>query len=241
MRRPIRRLPSLNALRAFWAAARHGSFVAAADELFVTASAVSLQVRQLEEELSQKLFERTPRGLTLTADGAAILPGINDAFQRLQETLLEQTPGGERRQILTLSVAPSFSTKWLLPRLDRFCALYPEIDVRVHARRRKRGEPSGGAAAQLKNRLPRRTVEHADVAPVHALAEAGAERLGARLFGSVSLGVGGDAIGAPLGACPLGGGEHPHQKAFSEPLERTLDPPDVDQVSPDPDDHALSS
>lgn len=132
MRRPIRRLPSLNALRAFWAAARHGSFVAAADELFVTASAVSLQVRQLEEELSQKLFERTPRGLALTADGAAILPGINDAFQRLQETLLEQTPG-EQRQILTLSVAPSFATKWLLPRLDRFCALYPEIDVRVLA------------------------------------------------------------------------------------------------------------
>lgn len=133
MRRPIRRLPSLNALRAFWAAARHGSFVAAADELFVTASAVSLQVRQLEEELSQKLFERTPRGLALTADGAAILPGISEAFQRLQDTLLEQAPGTDRRQNLTLSVAPSFATKWLLPRLDRFCQLYPEIDVRVLA------------------------------------------------------------------------------------------------------------
>ena len=57
-----RRLPSLNALRAFWAAARHRSFAAAADELHVTASAVSLQIRQLEEELDFKLFERTPKG-----------------------------------------------------------------------------------------------------------------------------------------------------------------------------------
>jgi LysR family glycine cleavage system transcriptional activator len=133
MSRTVHRLPSLNALRAFWAAARHGSFVAAAEELFVTASAVSLQVRQLEQELDQKLFERTPRGLSLTADGAAILPGISDAFQRLQETLLSNHGGRGQAQILTLSVAPSFATKWLLPRLDRFHATNPGIDVRVLA------------------------------------------------------------------------------------------------------------
>lgn len=132
MSRPIRRLPSLNALRAFWAAARHGSFVSAADELHVTASAVSLQVRQLEDEIGQKLFERTPRGLTLTPEGASILPGINDAFARLQETLIDgQSETGQ--QILTLSVAPSFATKWLLPRLDTFCAQFPAFDVRVMA------------------------------------------------------------------------------------------------------------
>ncbi|MDY0870335.1 transcriptional regulator GcvA [Dongia rigui] len=132
MSRPIRRLPSLNALRAFWAAARHGSFVAAAEELHVTASAVSLQVRQLEDELGQKLFDRTPRGLSLTADGAAILPGVSDAFARLQATLIDEQPGSDQ-QILTLSVAPSFATKWLLPRLDSFCQRYPDFDVRVIA------------------------------------------------------------------------------------------------------------
>lgn len=132
MSRPIRRLPSLNALRAFWAAARHGSFVAAAEELHVTASAVSLQVRQLEDELGQKLFDRTPRGLSLTVDGAQILPGVNDAFARLQETLIDDQAGADQ-QILTLSVAPSFATKWLLPRLDSFCTQYPAFDVRVMA------------------------------------------------------------------------------------------------------------
>lgn len=132
MPRPIRRLPSLNALRAFWAAARHGSFVAAAEELHVTASAVSLQVRQLEDELGQKLFERTPRGLSLTSDGASILPGVSDAFARLQETLIDKQAGADQ-QILTVSVAPSFATKWLLPRLDGFCSRYPDFDVRVLA------------------------------------------------------------------------------------------------------------
>lgn len=132
MSRPIRRLPSLNALRAFWAAARHGSFVAAAEELHVTASAVSLQVRQLEDEMGQKLFERTPRGLSLTSDGAAILPGVSEAFARLQETLIDDQATGDQ-QILTLSVAPSFATKWLLPRLDSFCTQNPDFDVRVMA------------------------------------------------------------------------------------------------------------
>ncbi|WP_374378396.1 transcriptional regulator GcvA [Dongia sp.] len=127
------RLPSLNALKAFWAAARHGSFVGAAEELHVTASAVSLQVRQLEQELNQKLFERTPRGLSLTAEAAAILPGINSAFQQLQETLLAKIVDDDLQGSLTLSVAPSFATKWLMPRLDRFCSLHPEIDVRVSA------------------------------------------------------------------------------------------------------------
>ncbi|HVI88806.1 MAG TPA: transcriptional regulator GcvA [Dongiaceae bacterium] len=132
MARSIRRLPSLNALRAFWAAARHGSFAAAATELHVTASAVSLQVRQLEDELGVKLFQRTPKGLVLSAQGAEILPGISDAFAQLQSTLIK---GGDNGgvQTLTVSVAPSFATKWLLPRLDRFVSQHPDVDVRVLA------------------------------------------------------------------------------------------------------------
>ena len=132
MARPIRRLPSLNALRAFWAAARHGSFAAAATELHVTASAVSLQVRQLEDELGVKLFQRTPKGLVLSAQGAEILPGISDAFSQLQSTLIKNT-SLDGVQTLTVSVAPSFATKWLLPRLDRFVSQNPDIDVRVLA------------------------------------------------------------------------------------------------------------
>ena len=132
MSKTIHRLPSLNALKAFWAAARHGSFVGAADELHVTASAVSLQVRQLEQELGQKLFERTPRGLALTGYAGSILPGISNDFQLLQDTLITSKET-DALSTLSVSVAPSFATKWLMPRLDRFCSQHPDIDVRVVA------------------------------------------------------------------------------------------------------------
>lgn len=128
-----RRLPSLNALRAFWAAARHKSFAAAAEELFVTASAVSLQIRQLEEELDFKLFERTPKGLVLTAEGSRLLPGINQAFEHLKGTIAaidDEAPG---RANLSISVAPSFATKWLMPRLGAFLQRHPGVDVDVKA------------------------------------------------------------------------------------------------------------
>lgn len=128
-----RRLPSLNALRAFWAAARHRSFAAAADELHVTASAVSLQIRQLEEELDFKLFERTPKGLVLTPQGARLLPGITQAFEHLKGTIasIDDGPGG--KGTLSISVAPSFATKWLLPRLGGFLERNPDIEVDVKA------------------------------------------------------------------------------------------------------------
>jgi len=120
-------------LKVFWAAARHGSFVKAASELHVTPSAVSLQVRQLEDELGVKLFERTARGLTLTSSGQKVLPDIASAFERLQDSfaaLNESTHGGS---MLTVSAAPSFATKWLLPRLSRFLAENPEIEVSLRA------------------------------------------------------------------------------------------------------------
>jgi LysR family glycine cleavage system transcriptional activator len=128
-----RRLPSLNALRAFWAAAKHGSFAAAAEELHVTASAVSLQVRQLEDELEMKLFDRTPKGLSLTAEGNRLLPGINQAFEHLRGSInaLDEKPSGASN--LSISVAPSFATKWLLPRLGAFLDRHPGIEVDVKA------------------------------------------------------------------------------------------------------------
>jgi LysR family glycine cleavage system transcriptional activator len=123
----------LNALRAFWAAARHRSFAAAADELHVTASAVSLQIRQLEEELDFKLFERTPKGLVLTPQGARLLPGINQAFEHLKGTIAAIDDGAPGTGSLSISVAPSFATKWLLPRLGGFLDRNPDVQVDVKA------------------------------------------------------------------------------------------------------------
>jgi LysR family glycine cleavage system transcriptional activator len=123
----------LNALRAFWAAARHRSFAAAAEELHVTASAVSLQVRQLEEELDFKLFERTPKGLVLTPQGARLLPGITQAFEHLKGTIASIDDGAAGKGSLSISVAPSFATKWLLPRLGGFLDRNPDIEVDVKA------------------------------------------------------------------------------------------------------------
>jgi LysR family glycine cleavage system transcriptional activator len=127
-----KRLPSLNALKVFWAAARHGSFVKAASELNVTASAVSLQIRQLEDELGLKLFDRTPKGLALTAAGSRVLPDVNSAFEKLRTTFstLNDEAGGA---MLTVSAAPSFAAKWLLPRLSGFLSANPEIEVNIKA------------------------------------------------------------------------------------------------------------
>jgi len=126
------RLPSLNALKVFWAAARHGSFVKAANELHVTASAVSLQIRQLEDELGLKLFERTPKGLALTTAGSRVLPDVNAAFEKLRTTF-STLSDDDGNATLTVSAAPSFAAKWLLPRLNGFLSAHPEIEVSIKA------------------------------------------------------------------------------------------------------------
>lgn len=133
-RRPARprRLPPLNALRAFEVSARHHSFTRAAEELFVTPAAVSQQVRQLEEILGYRLFERGGKALELTAAGAQLLPGIRDGFDRLADAV-QRADGLDQRQSLRVSVAPSFAAKWLLPRIDAFAERHPEIDLHVEA------------------------------------------------------------------------------------------------------------
>lgn len=132
MSRSLSRLPPLNALRAFVVAARHLSFSKAAAELFVTPAAVSQQVRQLEEHLGCALFRRGPRNLMLTDEGQACLPGLNAAFEGLAQALAEIDAAGARGA-LTVSVAPSFAAKWLVPRLENFAARFPDISVRVSA------------------------------------------------------------------------------------------------------------
>jgi LysR family transcriptional regulator, glycine cleavage system transcriptional activator len=126
----MRNLPPLNALRAFEAAARHLSFTQAAAELNVTQAAVSHQIRALEERLGLKLFRRMGRRLLLTDVAQLYLPEVRAAFDRIGEAtrrLRQAETGG----VLTMSVLPSFATKWLLPRLPRFRQAHPDIDVRV--------------------------------------------------------------------------------------------------------------
>jgi LysR family transcriptional regulator of beta-lactamase len=123
------RLP-LNALRAFEAAARHLNVTRAALELRVTQAAVSHHIKLLEEQLGAPLFRRLPRGLTLTDEGAALAPMLNDTFGRMAATL-DRFADGRLREIVNLGVVGTFATGWLLPRLPAFEALHPYVDLRI--------------------------------------------------------------------------------------------------------------
>jgi LysR family transcriptional regulator, glycine cleavage system transcriptional activator len=124
------RLPSLNGLRAFEAAARHLSFTQAASELNVTQTAISHQIKRLEEELGVRLFIRQNRSLALTAEAQDYLPGIRAAFNDLRlatDRLLRKDDG----HVLTVSTIASLAAKWLLPRLTSFQEANRGIDVRI--------------------------------------------------------------------------------------------------------------
>ena len=127
-----RRLPPLNALRAFEAAARHLNFSRAADELSVTPGAVSQQIQNLEDYVGAPLFKRTPKGLLLTDAAQTALPALREAFDRLAEAASMLTAAVDGRR-LTLTAAPSFAAKWLVPRLGRFEQAHPQVDVWLSA------------------------------------------------------------------------------------------------------------
>ncbi len=131
-----RRLPPLNGLRTFEAAARHLSFTKAAEELHVTPAAVSQQVKTLEDYFDVRLFRRLTRALRLTDAGQAVLPVLQEGFDRLEE-VNRVLRNRQDERILTVSVAPSFGAKWLVPRLDRFHRAYPGYDVRIDATDRR--------------------------------------------------------------------------------------------------------
>jgi LysR family transcriptional regulator of beta-lactamase len=121
---------SLNALRAFEAAARHLSFTQAGMELSVTQAAVSHQVKALEERLGVPLFRRTTRGLILTDEGQALAPAVAEAFSRLQH-LLGRFEAGRLKEVLTISVVGTFAVGWLMSRLSDFQATHPWVDLRM--------------------------------------------------------------------------------------------------------------
>ncbi|MET0220881.1 MAG: transcriptional regulator GcvA [Tardiphaga sp.] len=124
------RLPSLNGLRAFEAAARHLSFTQAAVELNVTQTAISHQIRRLEDELGTRLFVRQNRALALTPQGRDYLPGIRAAFNDLRSAT-DRLKRKDDAHVLTISTLASLAAKWLLPRLSAFQQAHPDIDVRI--------------------------------------------------------------------------------------------------------------
>jgi DNA-binding transcriptional LysR family regulator len=126
----VRRLPSLNALRAFEAAARLGSFTAAANELSVTQTAVSRLVKGLELRLGFPLFRRSGNTVMLTERGGAYLPGLTDAFDRLA-TATDRVLGMGPASVLTIASGPTLAMRWLIPRLPAFQARNPGVEVRL--------------------------------------------------------------------------------------------------------------
>lgn len=126
----MRKLPSLNGLRAFEAAARHGSFTGAASELHVSQAAVSRMVKLLEERIGFPLFERRANALTLTERGRALHPTLTEAFDSVARKI-DQVSAMRSGPVLTVGLGASFAVRWLIPRLSRFHMAHPDIEVRI--------------------------------------------------------------------------------------------------------------
>jgi LysR family glycine cleavage system transcriptional activator len=144
----VSRLPPLNALKAFESAARHLSVKRAAAELNVTPAAVSHQIKALESYLGVPLFLRRNRALELTEAARAALPKLREGFDSLAQAV-ERLRAHKGMGQLTVSAAPSFAARWLMPRLHRFFDAHRDVDVRVSARLR---QPASGGRRALAER-----------------------------------------------------------------------------------------
>lgn len=122
------RLPPPNALRAFEAAARHGGFTGAADELCVTRGAISRHVKLLEQSLGVALFRRLPQGIELTEPGRRLLPVLTDAFENISRRARQIS---SEHNDLRIICPPTVSIRWLIPKLDQFRELHPKIRIRL--------------------------------------------------------------------------------------------------------------
>ena len=129
-----RRLPPLNALRVFEAAARQGSFARAAEELHVTPAAISQQIKSLEDWLGVTLFNRG-KSLELSESAGAVLPQVSEAFDQLERAMARMRAGDDSGP-LVVSAPPVFAARWLIPRLDDFHAQQAEVELRLMATRR---------------------------------------------------------------------------------------------------------
>jgi LysR family glycine cleavage system transcriptional activator len=126
----MKRLPPLNALRAFHVAAQEGSFTKAGGVLHVTQGAISRQVKLLEDVMGRPLFFRVHQGIQLTETGKLLAEGLQTAFGGLEQ-LFERINSDQRRLQIALNIPPTFATRWLAPRLSKFCILYPFVDFQI--------------------------------------------------------------------------------------------------------------
>lgn len=126
----VRKLPSLKSLRVFESVARNNSFRKAADELCVTHSAVSHQIKLLEDELGLYLFQRNGRSISLTEDGEELYPTVNQSFAQITD-VIERIKAKNATRTLTVQTYVTFGTTWLIPKLRHFQRLHPDIRVRI--------------------------------------------------------------------------------------------------------------
>jgi LysR family transcriptional regulator, glycine cleavage system transcriptional activator len=146
-------LPSLNALRAFEAVARHLSFSKAAAELHVTAGALSHLLRGLEEALGVSLFERKVRSIALTAAGKLLYPGLQTGFAQIEDAVAGvRAPGNAR--FLVVSTPPGLTSKWLAPRLYRFSNEFPDIEIRISSSKTFANFTTDGVDVAIRNLPP---------------------------------------------------------------------------------------
>lgn len=146
---PGHRLPPLNSLRAFEAVARLSSFKAAAEELFVTPTAISHQIRQLERHLGLRLLERTPRAVRLTAEGSVLHEATASGFVEIGRAVA-QLRRRKGAAILTLTSTTAFLSHWLVPRLAELRRRLPDVDLRLHASDALVALGSGGVDAAIR-------------------------------------------------------------------------------------------
>ena len=191
MHNTLRALPSLDFLRGFEAAGRRLSFTLAAEELFVTQSALSRQIKALEDALGVALFERKHRALALTPSGAAFHRAVGNTLAAIAAAA-DVARGGASPQGVTLSTTVSFASLWIIPRLSRFRAAHPEVEVYVSAddrvvdidaRRRRRRRPlparrqrASRCAAPVRRADDAGREPEAHPAPRHAARAAGRPR-----------------------------------------------------------------
>lgn len=128
----MRKLPPLKSIQAFEAAARLGSFLRASEELHITPSAISHRIRELEQALGVALFHRVHRSVVLTDAGRRLSADIGEAFG-LMETAAQEVARIGKSDLITVHVVPSLAGQWLMPRIARFSAMYPDVDVRITA------------------------------------------------------------------------------------------------------------
>ncbi|SDI53875.1 DNA-binding transcriptional regulator, LysR family [Alloyangia pacifica] len=129
-----RLVPDISTLQTFECAARHGNFTRAAEELSLTQSAVSRQIRDLEAQTGLRLFERVRQRVVLSETGERFLPEVRELLARAERMMIGAMAAGQRRQPLRVATLPTFGTRWLIPRLGAFAASAPDVALTIESR-----------------------------------------------------------------------------------------------------------